>query len=80
MIGKFGGKRIGVWCIDKGVPPHGRVTLGFRQRRRSVCHLLGPPLYTSELVLSGFHGCRGRIICRLSFPTGCGKSAFSQPR
>lgn len=31
MIGKFGGERIGVWCIDKGVPPHGGMTLGVRQ-------------------------------------------------
>ena len=33
MIGKFGGKRIGVWRIDKGVPPHEMMTLVVRQRR-----------------------------------------------
>ena len=33
MIGKFGGKRIGVWCIDIGVPPHEGMTPGVRQRR-----------------------------------------------
>src|ERR1700682_2754228 len=32
-IGKFGGKRVGVWCIDIGVPPHGGMTLGVRQRQ-----------------------------------------------
>jgi len=32
MTGKFGGKRIGVCCIDKGIPPHGGMTLGVRQR------------------------------------------------
>ena len=34
MIGKFDGERIGVWCIDVGIPPHGGITLGVRQRRR----------------------------------------------
>jgi len=34
MIGKFGGKRIGVWRIDIGVPPHGGMTLGVRQWQR----------------------------------------------
>jgi hypothetical protein len=34
MIGKFGGKRIGVWRIDKGVPPHKGMTPGVRQRQR----------------------------------------------
>jgi len=29
--GKFGGKRIGVWCIDIGVPPHGGMAFGVRQ-------------------------------------------------
>ncbi|HMH12195.1 MAG TPA: hypothetical protein VK578_03735 [Edaphobacter sp.] len=33
MICKFGGKRIGVWCIDIGVPSHGGMTLGVRQRQ-----------------------------------------------
>jgi len=34
VIGKFGGKRIGVWCIDIGVPPDAGMTLGIRQRQR----------------------------------------------
>ena len=34
MIGKFDGQRIGVWCIDVGIPPHGGITLGVRQGRR----------------------------------------------
>ena len=33
MIGKFGGKCIGVWGMDIGVPPHRGMTLGVRQRR-----------------------------------------------
>jgi hypothetical protein len=33
MIGEFDGERIGVWCIDVGIPPHGGITLGVRQRR-----------------------------------------------
>jgi hypothetical protein len=33
MIGKFGGKRIGIGHIDVGIPPHGRITRGIRQRR-----------------------------------------------
>jgi len=32
-IGKFGGERIRVWCIDVGIPPHEGMTLGVRQRR-----------------------------------------------
>jgi len=38
MIGKFDRERIGVWCIDVGIPPHGGITLGVRQRR---CALIG---------------------------------------
>jgi hypothetical protein len=34
MIYKIDGKRIGVWGIDKGIPPHGGMTLGVRERRR----------------------------------------------
>jgi hypothetical protein len=34
MIGKFDGESVGVWCIDEGIPPHGGITLGVRQRRR----------------------------------------------
>jgi len=34
VIGKFDGERIGVWCIDEGIPPHGGMPLGVRQRRR----------------------------------------------
>jgi hypothetical protein len=33
-IGKFDGKRIRVWGIDEGIPPHGGITLWVRQRRR----------------------------------------------
>jgi hypothetical protein len=33
VIGKIGGKRIGVWCIDKGVPPHVGMTLVVREWR-----------------------------------------------
>src|SRR5580658_4638099 len=33
MIGKFGGKGIGVRCIDKGVQPHVVMTLVVRERR-----------------------------------------------
>ena len=33
MIRKFNGQRIGVLGIDKGIPPHGGITLGVRQRR-----------------------------------------------
>lgn len=32
-IGKFGGKSIRVWGVDKGVPPYVGMTLGVRQRR-----------------------------------------------
>ena len=39
MIGKFDGERIGVWCIDVGIPPHGGITLGVRQRRRAFIGL-----------------------------------------
>ena len=34
VIGKFDRERIGVWRIDVGIPPHGGITLGVRQRRR----------------------------------------------
>ena len=34
MTGKFGGKRIGVRCIDTGIPPHGGMALGVRQQKR----------------------------------------------
>jgi len=34
MIGKFDSQRIGVRCIDVGIPPHAGITLGVRQRRR----------------------------------------------
>ena len=33
MIGEFDGERIRVWCIDVGIPPHGRTTRWVRQRR-----------------------------------------------
>ena len=33
IIGKFDGKRIGVRCIDVGIPPHGGITLRVRLRR-----------------------------------------------
>ena len=33
-IGKFDGERIGVWCIDEGIPPHGGIAPGVRQGRR----------------------------------------------
>ena len=33
-LGKFGGERIRVWCIDEGIPPHGGMTIWVRQRRR----------------------------------------------
>jgi len=35
-IGKFGGERVRVWCIDEGIPPHRGIALWVRQRRR-VC-------------------------------------------
>jgi hypothetical protein len=34
MIGKFDSERVRVRCIDEGVPPHGRIALWVRQRRR----------------------------------------------
>ena len=34
MIGKLGGERVRVWCIDIGIPSHGGMTLWVRQRRR----------------------------------------------
>jgi hypothetical protein len=34
MISKFDGKRIGVWCRELGIPPHGGTALWVRQRRR----------------------------------------------
>jgi len=33
MTGKFGGKGIGVWCVDVGVPAHEGMTLVVRERR-----------------------------------------------
>ena len=43
VIDKFGGKSIGVLRIDKGIPPHGGMTLGIRQR----CHV--PIAFNEEL-------------------------------
>jgi hypothetical protein len=34
MFSKFDGQRIGGRCIDVGIPPHGGITPGVRQRRR----------------------------------------------
>ena len=35
MIGEFGCKCIGIWCIHIGVPPHIGMTLGIRQRQHA---------------------------------------------
>ena len=32
-IGELSGKRIGIWCIDVGIPPHERMAPGVRQRQ-----------------------------------------------